>query len=94
MEVVGSADPHAHDRVQQLKGHASAASDVEREAADPVLSDEPEPWALAAMRLRDEHGLAILGGCCGTGHRHLLSLAVRLTPLSAAPAQPSSLPRR
>ena len=94
MDIVGSADPHAHDRVRQFRGNASAASPAERDAADHVLSDEPEPWALAAMRLHDEHGLTILGGCCGTDDRHLLSLAVRLTPLAALPPLPRPAPRQ
>lgn len=85
MEVVASADSAAHDRVRQLKGNASSASGDQRDTADHVLADEPEPWALAAMRLRDEHGLVVLGGCCGTDDRHLLSLALRLTPLSPGP---------
>jgi S-methylmethionine-dependent homocysteine/selenocysteine methylase len=82
MEVVGAADPHAHDRVRQLKGNGSAATDFERDTADHVLCDEPEPWAVATMRLREDHEFAILGGCCGTDHRHLLSLAVRLASVS------------
>jgi homocysteine S-methyltransferase len=78
MDALGHADRYAHDRVQQLKGNGSAASDEERDAADHVLTDEPEPWAIAAMRLRGDHGLAIVGGCCGTDDRHLLSVAIRL----------------
>jgi homocysteine S-methyltransferase len=78
MDAIGAADSRAHDRVQQLKGNGSMASDEERDAADHVLCDEPEPWAIAAMRLREDHDLAIVGGCCGTDDRHLLSLAIRL----------------
>jgi homocysteine S-methyltransferase len=78
MNVLGDADRDAHDRVQQLKGNGSAASEEERDAANHVLCDEPEAWATAAMRLRDDHDLAIIGGCCGTDDRHLLSLAIRL----------------
>jgi homocysteine S-methyltransferase len=78
MNVIRDKDSHAHARVQQLKGNGSAASVEERDAADQVLCDEPETWATAAMRLRDDHDLAIIGGCCGTDDRHLLSLAIRL----------------
>ena len=84
MEIVGGADPHAHRRVQQLKGNGTTASIEERECADHVLCDEPEPWARAAMRLHDEHGVNIIGGCCGTDDRHLLSLAIRLAPIRTA----------
>ncbi|MGZ4805744.1 MAG: homocysteine S-methyltransferase family protein [Ilumatobacteraceae bacterium] len=83
MEVVGTADAHAHRRVRQLKGNGTAASSEERDHADHVLCDEPEPWALAAMQLHDEHGFNIIGGCCGTDDRHLLSLAIRLSPIRA-----------
>jgi homocysteine S-methyltransferase len=69
--------------VQQLKGNGSTASIEERECADHVLCDEPEPWALAALRLHDEHGVNIVGGCCGTDDRHLLSLAIRLASIGA-----------
>ena len=78
MDAIGVASPHAHARIRQLKGNGSRASHDERDSADHVLCDEPEPWATAAMRLRTDHDLAIVGGCCGTDDRHLLSLAIRL----------------
>jgi S-methylmethionine-dependent homocysteine/selenocysteine methylase len=78
LEVSTEADPAATSRIRQVKGNGTAASEAERDTATTVLTDEPEPWAEAAYRLFAEHGVTIVGGCCGTDDRHMLSLAIRL----------------
>jgi S-methylmethionine-dependent homocysteine/selenocysteine methylase len=78
LERMGTTHPDAHRRSRQLKGNGSAASADEKDAADMVLCDAPEPWAVTSIEVLRDHDLQIVGGCCGTDHRHLLSLAVRL----------------
>jgi homocysteine S-methyltransferase len=78
MDALGATDSHAHDRIKQLKGNGSSLDAARRDSTEQVLADEPEAWASTATRLHQEHRLAVIGGCCGTDHRHLLSLATRL----------------
>lgn len=84
LERTGSRSAAAHARVRQVKGNGSEAAAAERDAAQRVLCDEPEPWAEATLRLHDDHGVNVLGGCCGTDDRHLLSVAIRLADRAGA----------
>lgn len=90
LERTAAQSAAAHARVHQVKGNGSEAGAAEREAADRVLCDEPEPWAEATLRLFDDHGVNVLGGCCGTDDRHLLSVAIRLADRSAPDLDPRS----
>lgn len=78
LDRVSDAGPAARARIRQVKGNGSAASPADRESARQVLSDGAEPWAAAAAALRERHDINVIGGCCGTDHRHFLSLAIRL----------------
>jgi homocysteine S-methyltransferase len=73
----------AAHRVRQVKGNGVRASASERDAATSVLSDPPEAWGESAYRLKTEGGVSVLGGCCGTDDRHLLSLGLRMAQESA-----------
>jgi homocysteine S-methyltransferase len=78
LDRLAATNPAAHARVVQLKGNGSRATSEERDAAGRVLADEPEAWAEAAFALHDRHAIRLIGGCCGTDHRHFLSLAIRI----------------
>ena len=78
LERIGATHPDAHARIGQLKANGSSAHADARDGAQTVLCDPPEPWAATAIDVLRDHDLRIVGGCCGTDHRHLLSLAVRL----------------
>jgi len=78
LDRIGATNDAAHRRIRQLKANGSSASADERDGARRVLSDPAEPWAIAAMTAARDHDLRIVGGCCGTDHRHLLSLALRV----------------
>ncbi len=39
---------------------------------------KPEPFVEAMLRFVDEHGVGIVGGCCGTTHQHIGLLAKEL----------------
>ncbi len=64
------------DRIRGLRANASAKSHAELDEADEL--DEGDPAALAAEHgaLRPRLGaVAVLGGCCGTDHRHVDAIA-------------------
>ena len=49
-----------------------------------VVTDDVDAWAARMVALHRDHGLRILGGCCGTGRAHLEGIVRRL---SARPKQ-------
>lgn len=63
------------ERIRGLRANASAKSHAELDASEEL--DEGDPLALA-----DDYrdlvsrmpGLAVLGGCCGTDHRHISAI--------------------
>ena len=64
------------ERVLGIRANASSKSHAELDESEEL--DEGDPVALAAdyVALRDElPGLTLLGGCCGTDHRHLAAIA-------------------
>ena len=42
--------------------------------------DDIDQWAGAMARLHRDHGVKILGGCCGTSDEHLRAICERLFP--------------
>jgi homocysteine S-methyltransferase len=66
----------ALQRIGGLRVNASALSHAELDAADEL--DEGDPRALARdnASLRSTlPGVSLLGGCCGTDHRHVTEIA-------------------
>jgi S-methylmethionine-dependent homocysteine/selenocysteine methylase len=68
----------AGDRLLGIKANASNKSPEERVALGHLDAEAPERLAGEIMALREEFGLKVLGGCCGTDHRHIEALAQRL----------------
>jgi homocysteine S-methyltransferase len=70
------------DRIRGLRANASTKSHAELDEADEL--DEGDPVDLAeryrelAPRLRN---LSIVGGCCGTDHRHVGAICSPLAPV-------------
>lgn len=59
-------------RIRAIRANASAKSHVELEAMDVLDEGDPEEFGRQYRALRDSlNHLNILGGCCGTDHRHL-----------------------
>lgn len=75
-EPAVAADAASVRRVRGLRANASSLSHAELDEA-PVL-DEGDPAELGAqhraLRARFPH-LTVLGGCCGTDHRHVREIA-------------------
>lgn len=59
-------------RIRGLRANASTLSHAELDAATELDEGDPEALAWEYRDLRDLlPGLSVLGGCCGTDHRHL-----------------------
>jgi S-methylmethionine-dependent homocysteine/selenocysteine methylase len=60
------------DRVMGVRANASRLSHAELDEAQELDPGNPEELALEYVALRDRlPRLSVLGGCCGTDHRHI-----------------------
>ena len=69
--------PGPWHRIRGIRANASTMSHAELDNAEELDDGDPEPTlrsatSRSATRLPD---LAVLGGCCGTDHRHVASIA-------------------
>lgn len=67
-------DGVAPGRVLECKANGSPLTPAELVALDHLEGDAPEPFAAAMWALHVDHGLRVLGGCCGTDDRHMRAL--------------------
>ena len=59
-------------RIGGIRGNASAKSHAELDAAEVLDEGDPEDFARLHGRLRDRlPNVFVVGGCCGTDHRHV-----------------------
>jgi len=66
------------ERIRGLKANASTLSHAELEAMTALDQGDPDDLAARYGSLRQMlPGLAVLGGCCGTDHRHVEAIARR-----------------
>lgn len=66
-------------RLAGLQGNTSVLSPEELDGRADLDTSDPESFSSAMSALRDEFGLRVLGGCCGTDERHIEALARRLS---------------
>lgn len=72
--VVSSAGPW-RERIQGLRANASARSHAELDAMTQLDSGDPQDLGDRYRRLRSPlPRLNVLGGCCGTDHRHVAAM--------------------
>lgn len=76
------ASGHSTRRVFELRGNGAPRAAGTLEGAGRIVADPPEKWAQETISVALEHRLNVLGGCCGTDERHILSLALRMTELN------------
>lgn len=63
-------------RIRGLRANASELSHAELDVATELDSGDPEALAADYAGLLERlPGLAVLGGCCGTDHRHVAAIA-------------------
>ena len=75
VEVLTSGDDWV-GRVGLIRANASRMSHAELDEAEELDSGDPDELAAAYVSLRRDHpGIRVIGGCCGTDHRHVGAIA-------------------
>ena len=64
------------DRIRGLRANSSTKSHAELDAATEIDIGDPEDLGSRYSALRAKlPNLVVLGGCCGTDHRHLTAIS-------------------
>lgn len=95
LRATQAAYPQAVRRVRGLKANASALSADELDRAQHAESEPVKDFARDEISCAREFDLEIVGGCCGTGERHIAALAdlIPAAPERSARTLPSVLDR-
>ncbi|ANN76831.1 homocysteine S-methyltransferase family protein [Bordetella flabilis] len=72
------------DRVAGIKANASTLPPDQLDKLGRLDEGDCESFARQMTALRRDHGLRVLGGCCGTNDRHIAALAALLTATPAS----------
>ncbi|MEN8143761.1 MAG: homocysteine S-methyltransferase family protein [Gemmatimonadota bacterium] len=84
--VLGTAEPW-EDRIYGLRANASRMSHAELDEAPELDLGDPAELGRDYADLRSKlRNLSILGGCCGTDHRHIEQIATACQPLFSGAA--------
>ncbi|WP_319407596.1 homocysteine S-methyltransferase family protein [uncultured Desulfosarcina sp.] len=67
------------NRLWGIQANTSAKNPEELDGSDDLDTAEPEPFADKMATLHTQFGLKVLGGCCGTNHRHIEAIAKRMS---------------
>ena len=65
-------------RVAGLLANTAALKPEELDESEELVEEDPQTFGKSVASLHEELGMKILGGCCGTDHRHIETLARRL----------------
>jgi S-methylmethionine-dependent homocysteine/selenocysteine methylase len=72
-------------RIRGLRANASRLSHAELDEAQELDAGDPEELGRQYRALRDRLGhIAVMGGCCGTDHRHIEAICHACTTAKAA----------
>jgi S-methylmethionine-dependent homocysteine/selenocysteine methylase len=72
-------------RIRGLRSNASRKSHSELDEATELDAGDPRELAMLYRQLRTTHPhLVVLGGCCGTNHRHIDAISKACIPTRAA----------
>lgn len=81
-EHVLTSDEVLGERIRGLRANASRLSHAELDEAPELDTGEPAELASAYARLKSRlPKLNVMGGCCGTDHRHVEQIAQACIPL-------------
>jgi homocysteine S-methyltransferase len=73
------------ERVRGLRANASELSHAELDAATTLHAGDPRSFGSQYRALHEMlPNLSVVGGCCGTDHRHVKSICRSLWPLLEA----------
>ena len=70
-------------RLLGLQANTSTKSPEELDGAETLEGEAPDAFARAMVSLRQDFGLKVFGGCCGTDGGHMDALAKALVGSSA-----------
>lgn len=74
---VFDANPRWAERLGGLRANASTMSHAELDEAEELDAGDPADLAARYRKLREQlPALRVLGGCCGTDHRHIDAISV------------------
>jgi len=69
------------DRIHGLRANASTKSHAELDEAEELDEGDPDELAAGYRELRSQlRNLEVVGGCCGTDHRHVDAISAVFTP--------------
>jgi homocysteine S-methyltransferase len=67
------------ERIRGIRANASKLSHAELDESEDLDAGDPQELAAGYARLREKlPNLTVLGGCCGTDHRHVAAVTERL----------------
>ena len=73
------------DRIGGVRANASRLSHAELDEAEELDDGDPEEFgALYGVLATRLPNLRLIGGCCGSDHRHVAQAAARLSPMASA----------
>jgi S-methylmethionine-dependent homocysteine/selenocysteine methylase len=68
------------ERIRGIRGNASRMSHAELDEAEVLDDGNPEEFGRQCRELRERlPHLTVLGGCCGTDHRHIEQICLQIT---------------
>jgi S-methylmethionine-dependent homocysteine/selenocysteine methylase len=69
------------DRIHGVRANASTKSHAELDEAEELDEGDPDELAAGYRDLRARlRNLSVVGGCCGTDHRHVDAISAVFTP--------------
>ncbi|HEY4276698.1 MAG TPA: homocysteine S-methyltransferase family protein [Conexibacter sp.] len=83
LEILHVASARGAGRLREVKANGSPLTPEQLVALEHEETDPPEVFGEAMHRLGIDFDIPILGGCCGTGAKHLAALARRLEASAA-----------
>ena len=66
-------------RIVGLLANTAALNPEKLDNSVELLEEEPDAFGRSVASLHEDFGMKILGGCCGTDHRHIRYLAKQVT---------------
>lgn len=74
-----NSSPLVRQRIRGLLANTAALSPEELDGSDELHEEAPDLFGKNVAALREELGMKILGGCCGSDERHIECLARELS---------------
>lgn len=71
----GNSSPAVRSRIAGLMANTAALPPEELDNSPDLVPEDPEVFGREVASLREDLGMKLLGGCCGTDERHIRCLA-------------------